>query len=813
MRSTARSIGKDVNSQEYGEEDMRAVLAHAFDRYFETSGLFGTPADCLRMVEQFKSIGVDEVACLIDFGVETEAVLDGLRQLDLVRRRSKRQEGASAEDFSIPAQIARHGVTHLQCTPSVAQMLMTDPASRGALKMLRKLLLGGEALPAALAAELRSELPADVVNMYGPTETTIWSSTFAVERPDAAVRIGKPVANTSMYVLDGRGESVPVGVPGDLYIGGVGVARGYLNRPGLTAERFTPDPFGTRAGARLYVTGDRARYHEGGDIEFLGRNDFQVKIDGHRIEPGEIEAVLAAHEGVREAVVAAREDGARGKRLVAYVVPHTAAAAAGALRLPPPAERERLLAGRRQFKLPNGMVIAHLSDFQTNVGYREVFEDEVYLRHGIMLNEGDTVFDVGANAGFFTLFANQKRAGLRTFAFEPIPTTFEVLRTNAELYGLNAKVYQCGLSSRPGSAEFTFYPDMAGLSGRYSDADRDKKATRAIIRDWLKTNAAERERAVLSEEELDAVLEERFRSEKFTCQLRTLSEVIRENNVERIDLLKVDVERSEYDVVCGVEEEDWAKIGQVVMEVDTRENLERITGLLKGHGFDVAVDDFVNVGAADGDSGVEVFMLYAKNSAPEWQRLREGAAAQESTRTAAAAQQGPGVLSVSALRGFLSERLPAYMVPSSFVVLDSLPLTPNGKVDRKGLPEPGSVRPELETSYVAPESDVERTIAAIWRDALGVERLGVHDNFFEVGGTSLLLVQVNSRLREAFKTNISMVEMFRHPSISSMAKYLTQQQGEAPSLQHVQDRAARQSEANRLQNQFRKARQRVNKNN
>ena len=217
------------------------------------------------------------------------------------------------EERPLGPQIAEHGATHLQCTPSLAQALDGED-----LRPLRKLLLGGEALPPALAAGLAGLLDGDLLNMYGPTETTVWSATHTVEAGEGPVPIGRPIANTRIYLLDRSGQPAPLGVPGELVIGGAGVARGYLARPELTAERFVPDPF--ESGARLYRTGDLARWrvlaHDRGELEFLGRLDHQVKIRGHRIELGEVEARLERHPGVLRAVAVARDG-----QLVAYVVP------------------------------------------------------------------------------------------------------------------------------------------------------------------------------------------------------------------------------------------------------------------------------------------------------------------------------------------------------------------------------------------------------------------------------------------------------------------------------------------------------------
>jgi amino acid adenylation domain-containing protein len=222
----------------------------------------------------------------------------------------------------IAQEIARHKVTHLQMTPSLARMLTLDAHAYAALGSLKQMLLGGEAVPAALIHHLRRVFHGEIYNMYGPTETTIWSTTEHVEEAGASVFIGRPIANTQIYILDAEFKPVPIGEIGELYIGGDGVTRGYWNRPELTAERFlTLSELGP---GRIYRTGDLARFLPDGKIDFLGRADYQIKLRGHRIEPGEIEALLEAQPGVRQAVVVLREDREGDARLVAYLVAQTA---------------------------------------------------------------------------------------------------------------------------------------------------------------------------------------------------------------------------------------------------------------------------------------------------------------------------------------------------------------------------------------------------------------------------------------------------------------------------------------------------------
>ncbi|MFH9887084.1 MupA/Atu3671 family FMN-dependent luciferase-like monooxygenase [Streptomyces luteogriseus] len=334
IENLVRSLHLPVDLAGMSESDMDDLLEFAFNRYFDTGALFGTPESVRPLIERCAEAGVDEIACLVDFGLPSRAVLDGLPALDRLRERSGRATAAEAatagdEDRSLAGQIAAWRPTLLQATPSAMRLTALDKAAMSGLTSLRALLLGGEALPPDLARELREQLPARLVNMYGPTETTIWSATHEVTEVEETVPLGGPIANTQLHIVDEGLRPVPVGVAGELVIGGAGLARGYWRRPDVTAERFVPNPFSRTPGERLYRTGDLARYRPDGHVEFLGRIDRQVKVRGHRIELGDIEAALAAREDVREAVVIAQREASAGTRLVACVVPADGAALSG----------------------------------------------------------------------------------------------------------------------------------------------------------------------------------------------------------------------------------------------------------------------------------------------------------------------------------------------------------------------------------------------------------------------------------------------------------------------------------------------------
>jgi natural product biosynthesis luciferase-like monooxygenase protein len=457
-----------IDLQSLSSDEMDALLEHSFERYFADSGLFGTPQSCLSMIDRIKAVGVDDVACLIDFGIASDTVLAHLPHLNALREQS--MPAAAAGDASLADLMQRHRVTHLQCTPSMARMLAADDTARAGLAKLHCMMIGGEAFPPSLARDLAGLVQGKVMNMYGPTETTIWSAVHTVgEDASGVIPLGQPLANQHVHILDSRLQPLPPGVPGELAIGGDGVVRGYFQRPELTAERFVPNTV-SQHGGRLYRTGDLARWRDDGVLEFLGRLDHQVKVRGYRIELGEIEAALAEQSSVAQAVVMARLDQPGDARLVAYVV----------------------------------------------------------ARHGATIDS-------------------------------------------------------------------------------------------------------------------------------------------------------------------------------------------------------------------------------------------------------------------SSLREALRQRLPEFMLPSAFVVQGEFPHTPNGKIDRKALPAPDAAAPVATAEFVAPTSDLESQIADVWKDVLKLATVGTRDNFFDLGGHSLLAVQAHRRLKEALQRDLSITDIFRFPTIQSLATYLTE--GSQGGAQEGSDRA------------------------
>ncbi|MCC3304024.1 MupA/Atu3671 family FMN-dependent luciferase-like monooxygenase [Sneathiella sp. HT1-7] len=331
--------------QELTDEETDALLDHAFERYYQTSGLFGTPDSCQELVREIARMGVDEIACLIDFGVDTDLVLKHLTYINDLKN-NLLAEGGVARQASVAEQIVEHDITHFQCTPSMASFLVAEEAGRTALGRLKVMMVGGEGFPPDLARNLRSHLKGSLLNMYGTTETAVWSSVANLETVEETIPLGEAIANTIYSVRNEFGQALPSGVAGELWIGGDGVADGYWKREELTAERFLDTAEG-----RFYRTGDLVRHMPNGNLEFHGRMDNQVKVRGHRIELGEIEAKLGALDEVKDAAVTVFETGESDKRLVAF------ATAAPGHKIDPQDVRKKLGERLPEFMTPSQVIV------------------------------------------------------------------------------------------------------------------------------------------------------------------------------------------------------------------------------------------------------------------------------------------------------------------------------------------------------------------------------------------------------------------------------------------------------------------------
>jgi amino acid adenylation domain-containing protein len=488
----------------------------------------------------------------------------------------------------LPTLSAAHDVTLINTVPSaIAQLVRMD----GIPSSVRTVNLAGEPLPNKLVQQVYEyNTVQQVFNLYGPSEDTTYSTYTLVKKGgNEPPSIGRPIANTQVYILDAQKQLVPIGVPGELYIGGAGLARGYLNRPELTAERFIPNPFSNELGSRLYKTGDLARYLPDGNIEFLGRIDHQVKIRGFRIELGEIEAVLSQHPDVQESLVINREDASGNQRLVAYIISH--------LRLE-----------------------------------RVPYQSQCLAEFG----------------GSSAVKVRTEDISIGGVCIVGVPD-----------------VYQPGQPVR-------LYLHLPGLS-----------------------------------------------------------------------------------------EEQWLQ-GRLVWRQGQQCGIE----FALTHSQQILVQQSID------------YLLETQGFLKVLQRT-----------------------TVGSLRDFLKQKLPDYMVPSSFVFLNHLPLTPNGKVDRKALPAPDAINLQLETTYIPPQTEIEQSIATVWQQVLHLEKVGVDDNFFDLGGHSLLMAQAHSKLCEVVDRNVSIMEMFKYPTISSLAKYLSEESEEKSSVGQSRDRVNKQKEAINRQKQ------------
>jgi amino acid adenylation domain-containing protein/non-ribosomal peptide synthase protein (TIGR01720 family)/FkbM family methyltransferase len=641
-----------------------------------------------------------------------------------------------------PSKILEHafgsndGINCIKLTPSHVNILEHSPIRSSSILFA---ILGGEEVNPRQVGILRKISPSiRVFNEYGPTETTVGCIVKELEE-DKPIVIGRPISGTAIYILDKYGTPSPIGIPGEICITGKGVARGYLNKPELTNQKFVPNAF--RHGDSIYKTGDLGKWLPSGDIEFLGRMDDQVKIRGYRIELGEIASAMMRHKDIGEAVVLAKKDKEGNTSLVAYYVP--------AMEKPVDA-RSTLPEGARLHKVSEDYDFYAYNKTELEFVYKEVFVEECYLDHGMVIPENGCIVDVGANMGIFSVFAGMQAKSVKIYSFEPLPPTFELLKLNTSLYDGDYHIFNIGLSDKEETVTFSYFPNATVLSGRYVENDE----ITSIVKNTILNRETEA-RDMLTEEDMSELLTDRLVTQKYACKLKTLTQIIEENHIDRIDYLKIDVEKSEMDVLNGIAGKDWSKIRQIAIEVhDVGGRLDQICGLLESHGF---VIGFKQNAYLENTGLYDVYAISRETLARPYRKAEKNKKAQIRT---------PEL--VSDIKEFLLNELPAYMIPSQVVALDSFPLTANGKIDKKNLPDPEEAGSASVKEYIAPGTEIERELISACKQVLKKERIGLQDDFFTLGGDSIKSIQIVSRLRQSGYV-ITIQDIMRYPLISDMA--------------------------------------------
>jgi len=642
-------------------------------------------------------------------------------------------EPVRLDGAALLAHVRHAAVDVLDATPSQLVWLLEaglaeEPGS------VRAVLAGGEALPRSVWERMRRPAAPALVNLYGPTECTVDATVHILRPSDEAPRLGRPLPNMVVSVLDAALRPVPIGMPGEIMIGGPGVARGYLGDSDATTRAFIASPVPAVCTTRMYRTGDRGRVRADGLLEFLGRVDDQVKVRGHRVELGDVEQALLHHDAVRAACALVVD----ADRLVAAV-------AVDPLRSP-------TVEGRARHTLANGLSVLHLNRNETDFLYGEMFERNAYLRHGVHLHDGATVLDVGSNIGMFVVSAQVRYAGLRLVCVEPNPHVRELLEANLRLFGADAQVWDCGIGAEAGTAEFTFYPGFSILSGLHADVSDEKDVVRSYIR-------RQQDLAGSDDATVEEVLAAKLRPVTLPVPLRPLSDVIDGSNLTRIDLLKINVEKAELDVLRGIRPDQWDRIRQVAFELhDVEGRLQAALDLLHGYGFEVHVEEDWSL---EHEAGTNYY-LYAVRPG---QGRAEGPI--ETPRLATFLRP---LVTGDAIRAAVAAQVPEYMVPDVCLVVDRLPTTAHGKVDRRAIACWSWTRAGRGQDDLARElTPTELRLAGLWSDVLDVARWAADDHFFDSGGHSLSAARLAGRVRDAFGVPFTVGAVFDAPVLADMA--------------------------------------------
>ncbi|NML39136.1 non-ribosomal peptide synthase/polyketide synthase [Chitinophaga sp. G-6-1-13] len=768
--------------------------------------------------------------------------------------------------FRSPAFTDAAPFDFIKLTPSHLPLLQDALEAQGGLSCASRLVLGGEALQWSHVRYLldRKE-DLEIVNEYGPTETTVGCCVYTfrtskeISDTGQGIPIGRQLANVTLYILSEDMMPVPTGVPGELYIGGAGVARGYLNRPELTAARFIPDPFGEDQEARLYRTGDLVKWLPDGNIAYLGRIDDQVKVRGYRIEPGEVENVLNAYEGMNGSAVVVKQDGTGTNRLCGYYVPGRQLLRQQEQAL----YHQHVNTWRELYETAYGKTEeTPVEDEEFNiVGWndsftgrmipeeqmREWLEDIVAV---IMACRPQNVLEIGCGMGliYYALsgrithytgtdfsgssirqiqrrIAQQERAYCPTTLHQcPAHEVCNVVSGNVDTVVINSVIQYFPGEDYLGEVIASCIPMLNG-QGRIVIGDvRDNRLQSffkgRLLLDKVTDSMSKRrfqwnlEQEVIQEEELCLSpdyfygLQEKFPAITHVDIQYKQGRYLNELTLYRYTVVlhvgpTVTLLTPEWQQWSGVADKSrilsmlysgaetiglrqvpnprlgTERMLSVALEDTTTDTISMLRHQMMGEDTEGAVImELMRIAHLEGyycyqspaEDPLKMNLVFSSTAAgPFIAPAYDGYPATERSNIPLYKDIVRSLQQV--LRTYLHMILPEYMVPGELTALPRLPLTSNGKTDRRLLQEneEGS-QTSHSGNYQAPATDMELKLAAIWQELLGINRIGVHDSFFEIGGHSLLAVRMVAAIRKQLQLEVDIQTLFVHTTISSLSK-------------------------------------------
>jgi amino acid adenylation domain-containing protein len=769
-------------------------------------------------------------------------------------------------------------------TPLAEQFLLLDFPEHAALRIL---LTGGDKLN-----NYPQAVPFQLFNNYGPTENTVVTTSGRIsvaDRDNLAPAIGKAIANTKVYILDKYLQPVPVGIAGEIYISGDGLARGYLNRPELTIKSFFEHTFNDNLTARVYKTGDLARYREDGNIEFLGRIDDRVKIRGYRIELGEIEAVLNHHPAVQQAVVLMREDNDE-KSLLAYIAPQSEYSRSQELSQLSQLQEEQVLQWQMLYNETYDRPVnfdpkLNIVGWNSSYTDRPLPADQVYKWvdnqvEQILALQPDRVLEIGCGTGLILFriaphcdqylgtdfspvsinyiqqqLAHQELPQVELSArmatdFDRLPTaSFDTVIINSvvqyfptidylidvivgaiEVTAPGGRIFIGDVRSLPllqafhtsvqleraepsltcfelqqrvqmqifQETELVIDPAFfTALQQRFPQIDRVQiqlmrgKYHNELIAFRYNAILQIGDKTIGTEPVSDRDNYPALNWSEANLTISAVHQLLIDDRPERLNILNVPNARvmsAVKTVALLTDPAGYKTVGQIrkaLQEIEMGVNPAEWDAIDLRYSVDLTWSDSSSEGNYDvmfvrQDAVTEpAISRHRPTDIRPWQSYANNPLQAKAARKL-----------VPQLQSYLAQKLPEYMLPSAFVVLDSLPLTANGKVDRRALKalydliasrSPVGVASRFENRAIAPRTPVESVLANIFTEVLGLKRVGIYDNFFELGGHSLLATQLVSRVRDALQVELPLRSVFEASTIDRLATVVESLQHEPPS--------------------------------